>query len=76
MLSCVLYECEGFFLLDYNLLYTVARSALQTTELAYVSACQASADVVRDHGDCPWLLCQPCFLERGDSKTVHGVEAE
>lgn len=39
------------FLLDYNLLYTVTRSALQTTELAYVSVCQASADVVRDHGD-------------------------
>lgn len=56
MLSRVLYERGGFWL-DYSLLCTAARSALQTTELAHVSACQALADVVRDHGD--W--CSGCL---------------
>lgn len=50
----------------------MARSALQTTELAHVSACQALADVVRDLGD--W--CSGCHANlvfgRGGSKTAMG----
>jgi hypothetical protein len=47
-----------WFSLDCSSPCAVARVALQTPELARVSACQAPTDVVRDHGD--W--CLGCYV--------------